>query len=56
PIGEVEYPPPLITCWIETNIEQYDQVYTVSKVCDDEDIIEKNLPKESNTNSSVNLI
>ncbi|RYR69223.1 hypothetical protein Ahy_A03g015759 [Arachis hypogaea] len=38
------------------NIEQYDQVYTVSKVCDDEDIIEKNLPKESNTNSSVNLI
>ncbi|XLR20079.1 hypothetical protein S83_047991, partial [Arachis hypogaea] len=55
PIGEVEYPPPLITCWIETNIDQYDQVYTIGKVCDDEDIIEKNLPKESNTNSSVNL-
>nr|XP_025648038.1 uncharacterized protein LOC112743018 [Arachis hypogaea] len=37
------------------NIDQYDQVYTIGKVCDDEDIIEKNLPKESNTNSSVNL-
>ncbi|KAL4381885.1 hypothetical protein AHAS_Ahas04G0178200 [Arachis hypogaea] len=37
------------------NIDQYDQVYTISKVCDDEDIIEKNFPKESNTNSSINL-
>ncbi|RYQ80936.1 hypothetical protein Ahy_Scaffold1g107002 isoform B [Arachis hypogaea] len=28
------------------NIKGFDQIYTVMKICDDEDIIEKNMPKE----------
>ncbi|XLS54114.1 hypothetical protein HN51_003869 [Arachis hypogaea] len=34
----------------EANINQFDHVYTVMKICDDEDIIDKNLPKELSTN------
>ncbi|XLR24020.1 hypothetical protein HN51_070437 [Arachis hypogaea] len=29
-----------------SNIRQYDQVYTIMKICDDEEIIEMNHPKE----------
>ncbi|XP_016185843.1 uncharacterized protein LOC107627526 [Arachis ipaensis] len=37
-----------------SNISQYDPVYTVMRVCDDEDIIEKNTPKEVSTTPTIN--
>nr|XP_025702539.2 replication protein A 70 kDa DNA-binding subunit A-like [Arachis hypogaea] len=39
----------------EANINQFDHVYTVMKICDDEDIIDKNLPKELSTNLPSNV-
>ncbi|KAL4394500.1 hypothetical protein AHAS_Ahas02G0158200 [Arachis hypogaea] len=36
------------------NISQYDLVYIVMRVCDDEDIIEKNTPKEVSTTPTIN--
>ncbi|KAL4343056.1 hypothetical protein AHAS_Ahas11G0040200 [Arachis hypogaea] len=36
------------------NISQYDPVYTVMRVCDDKDIIEKNTPKEVSTTPTIN--
>ncbi|KAL4329176.1 hypothetical protein AHAS_Ahas13G0273900 [Arachis hypogaea] len=36
------------------NISGYDQVFTVMKLCDDEEVVGKNLPKNYNGNSSVN--
>ncbi|XP_020987496.1 uncharacterized protein LOC110275641 [Arachis duranensis] len=37
------------------NIKQYDQIYMVSKVCDDEELVEKNMPKKMQTNLSTNI-
>ncbi|XLR23530.1 hypothetical protein S83_051430, partial [Arachis hypogaea] len=39
-----------------SNIKQYDHVYTVMKICDDEDIVEMNHPKPVQNNASANLI
>ncbi|QHN77234.1 uncharacterized protein DS421_19g650880 [Arachis hypogaea] len=39
----------------EANINQFDHVYMVMKICDDEDIIDKNLPKELSTNLPSNV-
>ncbi|QHO06164.1 Replication protein A 70 kDa DNA-binding subunit E [Arachis hypogaea] len=39
----------------EANINQFDHVYIVMKICDDEDIIDKNLPKELFTNLPSNV-
>ncbi|XP_072059828.1 replication protein A 70 kDa DNA-binding subunit A isoform X1 [Arachis hypogaea] len=39
-----------------SNMKQYDHVYTVMKICDDEDIVEMNHPKPVQNNASANLI
>ncbi|QHN81863.1 uncharacterized protein LOC107622149 [Arachis ipaensis] len=37
------------------NISGYDQVFTVMKICDDEEVVDKNLPKNFDGNSLVNV-
>ncbi|KAL4390560.1 hypothetical protein AHAS_Ahas03G0157300 [Arachis hypogaea] len=37
------------------NISGYDQVFTVMKICDDEEVVDKNLPKNFDGNSSMNM-
>ncbi|XP_057747600.1 uncharacterized protein LOC130966795 [Arachis stenosperma] len=64
-VGNEEYPPTLDNIMDKkalfkinvkmANIKQYDQVYTVSKVCDDEELVEKNMPKKMQTNPSTNI-
>ncbi|KAL1308614.1 hypothetical protein AAHE18_17G119500 [Arachis hypogaea] len=37
------------------NINHYDQVFTVMKICDDDEIIEKNIPVIDTTNPTNNV-
>ncbi|RYR59738.1 hypothetical protein Ahy_A05g025686 [Arachis hypogaea] len=38
------------------NINHRDQVYTIIKMCDDDEIIQKNLPKEMQSNQSISVM
>ncbi|KAL4337189.1 hypothetical protein AHAS_Ahas12G0085300 [Arachis hypogaea] len=38
------------------NIKHYDQIYTVMKVCDDEETVAKNKPKQMDVSTSMNII
>ncbi|XP_025640561.1 uncharacterized protein [Arachis hypogaea] len=65
-IGDDEYPPILDNMMDKrvlfkinvksANINHRDQVYTVMKVCDDDEIIQKNLPKKMQSNQSISII
>ncbi|XLU34536.1 hypothetical protein S245_070602, partial [Arachis hypogaea] len=64
-IGDDDYPPSLNNMMDKkvlfkinvksANIKQYDPVYTVMRVCDDEDIILKNLPINMPSNQSAHV-
>ncbi|QHO12363.1 Replication protein A 70 kDa DNA-binding subunit A [Arachis hypogaea] len=64
-VGDDDYPPSLNNMMDKkvlfkinvksSNIKQYDPVYTVMKICDDEDIILKNLPTIMPSNQSAHV-
>ncbi|XLU98667.1 hypothetical protein S245_013007, partial [Arachis hypogaea] len=37
------------------NIKHYDKIYTVMKVCDDEETVAKNKPKQMEVSTSMNI-